>query len=59
MEPRLFSRGNDEKPVPFPVGNGKASMEPRLFSRGNSHINQIILLCHVRFNGAAAFQPRK
>ena len=58
MGPRLFSRGNL-----FQVVEGKptrqASMGPRLFSRGNDPVLAATRRQKPRFNGAAAFQPRK
>ena len=36
-----------------------ASMGPRLFSRGNFSIVLFCIINMCRFNGAAAFQPRK
>ena len=59
MGPRLFSRGRRG----FPACHGPAdlaSMGPRLFSRGRI-IHEVVLPPELprRFNGAAAFQPRK
>jgi len=34
-------------------------MGPRLFSRGNLHPSLLCKFPPLRFNGAAAFQPRK
>ena len=58
MEPQLFSRGNLG---PDRRGRScrRASMEPQLFSRGNDMADRRHHGVYRRFNGAAAFQPRK
>jgi len=58
MGPRLFSRGralrNEGERLRI-----SASMGPRLFSRGRKATLASPTLTGTRFNGAAAFQPRK
>src|SRR5579875_26779 len=47
---------------PLPAGTCQqyqASMEPRPFSRGNGQPSFLAAIREGRFNGAAAFQPRK
>ena len=59
MGPRPFSRGNpcgEAKALPRAT---RASMGPRPFSRGNRQLHGVHARFFYRFNGAAAFQPRK
>ena len=58
MGPRLFSRGKGRRHWDA-AGSTVASMGPRLFSRGKRKDAVIRHLELSRFNGAAAFQPRK
>ena len=58
MGPRLFSRGNPQARLLLLLPE-VASMGPRLFSRGNTGSQGCGRLQSERFNGAAAFQPRK
>ncbi len=58
MGPRRFSRGNRD--ATRRTGDmASASMGPRRFSRGNLGVAVVTGTSTCRFNGAAAFQPRK
>ena len=54
---RGFSAAERRRPFPG-LRPGRASMGPRLFSRGETHPT-LFPLEIFRFNGAAAFQPRR
>src|SRR5579875_4120243 len=58
MEPRPYSRGNLSRSLRH-SRHQQASMEPRPFSRGNTDRCLAVYRGLFRFNGAAAFQPRK
>ena len=58
MGPRLFSRG-EFVPYQGQPGVRRASMGPRLFSRGEVRPDGQAGAQATRFNGAAAFQPRR
>ena len=59
MGPRLFSRGKRIATADDLGQRRHASMGPRLFSRGKSFRRDALRRRSRRFNGAAAFQPRK
>jgi len=56
---RGFSAAEMGRPLDGLLWPSIASMEPRLFSRGNVRQLPAKYLVGFRFNGAAAFQPRK
>ena len=56
---RGFSAAETIHSLPSPLSISYASMGPRLFSRGNHERRASAGTLQDRFNGAAAFQPRK
>ena len=58
MGPRLLSRGKIDHQH-GPVAHMLASMGPRLLSRGKRSAFVSFLPLPIRFNGAAAVEPRK